>query len=96
MSVTPILTVRPVALIETLRREKGWRQADLARHSDLHPSVVSRVEAGQVPGPSVRARLARALDVPVAALWSTVHNDVAPTTNGRDRKTSIDSAQAPE
>jgi transcriptional regulator with XRE-family HTH domain len=75
MSVTTTMTVRPVGLIETLRRSRGWHQADLAARAELHPSVVSRIEAGLIPGSAVRARLASALEVPESTLWPTLRND---------------------
>lgn len=55
--------------IERFRR--GWSQAELARRARLHPSEISRYEAGWwKPTPHARAKLAAALGIPEEALFA--------------------------
>ncbi len=50
--------------LRVLRRDRGWRQADLGRRADLSRDTVSRAERGAVDGLTLGAlaRLADALD----------------------------------
>ena len=53
-----------MTVLEDLRRQKDWSQAELARRARLHPSDVSRFEGRRlVPYPSQLRKLARALGV---------------------------------
>ena len=57
------------ARVRALRRDRGWKQADLARRADLSRNVVHTTENGHsYPTADNLARLARALGVPVGAL----------------------------
>lgn len=50
--------------LKELRVRKGWSQAELARRTGIHPSVISHLEAGRFPlYPGWRRRLAEALGV---------------------------------
>lgn len=49
-----------------LRREKGWRQLDMARRLGVYQSEVSEIERGErEPGVRLAKRIARALRVSV-------------------------------
>ena len=44
------------------RIEKGWTQAELARHAEMHPASISRIEGGlSVPYESQLQKLSKAL-----------------------------------
>lgn len=60
---------RPVGRLEAMRRERGLRQVDLAQAAGVSATSVSIAEAGYVPSPRLRARIAAALDVPESELW---------------------------
>jgi len=60
---------KPVSRIESLRRDRGLRQADLAEAIGVSASYVGMVESGWVPPPHRQAALAEALKVDVADLW---------------------------
>jgi transcriptional regulator with XRE-family HTH domain len=68
---TTNVTVHPVGKIECPRRARGWRQADLAARAGIHRTVVSRVEAGHLPGAGVRALIADALEVAEGDIFLT-------------------------
>ncbi len=55
------------SILKRQRRIKGWDQAKLARMADVHPSTVSKIEAGDRAGPSVH-KVAEALGVPMEEL----------------------------
>lgn len=56
--------------LRTERERHGWSQAELARRTGIHPTTLSRLEAGKVfPYPGWKARLARALGVAGDALF---------------------------
>lgn len=38
--------------VRTARDRRGWSQSDLARHAELSPSTISRIESGDRPRPS--------------------------------------------
>ncbi len=56
--------------IEYHRTRKGWSQAQLARESGVHQSVISRLESGETQSVNLSnlQQLAQALEVPAAAL----------------------------
>ena len=56
--------------IRTLRERKGWTQERLAEEAELHRSYLGGIERG-LRNPSLKniAKLARALGVPIAALF---------------------------
>lgn len=56
----------PLALA---RLTRGWRQADVALLAGCSRRYVGLIENGYVPAPHVREAIARALDVPVEAIW---------------------------
>lgn len=48
------------------RRRRGWSQAKLARHAEMHPSQISLIESGRLkPYPGQLAKLAAALGWPL-------------------------------
>ncbi|MDP2659716.1 MAG: helix-turn-helix domain-containing protein [Dehalococcoidia bacterium] len=48
--------------IHLVRKEKGWRQLDLARRLEIYQSEVSAIERGErEPGVRLAKRIARAL-----------------------------------
>lgn len=50
--------------IRSLRQEKGWSISELARRARIHPSDMSRIEAGRAtPYKPQVTRLARALKI---------------------------------
>jgi transcriptional regulator with XRE-family HTH domain len=61
---------RLASMIKRQRKAKGIRRIDLARATKLTPAYITQLETGQRKNPSlpVLRRLARALDVPLAAL----------------------------
>lgn len=67
------------ARIRALREGRGWTQERLAAEAGLHRTYLNGIEAG-ARNPALRniVRLARALGVPVAALFA----DDAPAGQG--------------
>ena len=63
------ICIRLGARIRELRRERGWRQIDLAVHAELSKTHVSELEAGKrEPGLRTLQRLSVALDLPMSTL----------------------------
>lgn len=61
--------------LRRLRRAKGWTQAELARHANVHSVTVSRLETDRhQPDLDTLTKLAKALGVPVAALLHPNHH----------------------
>jgi transcriptional regulator with XRE-family HTH domain len=59
--------------IRELRRERGWRQIDLAAHAELSKTHINELEAGKREiGLRALERLANALDVKVSELMKTI------------------------
>jgi len=57
------------ARIRSLRKEKGWRQIDLAQHSGVHEVHISDLERGSREiGLKTMQKIARALEVKMAVL----------------------------
>ena len=55
--------------IRELRRQRGWRQIDLAAHADLSKTHVNELEAGKREvGLRTLERLAAALDMKISDL----------------------------
>lgn len=55
------------------RKHRGMSQSQLARLADVHPSTLSRLEAGKVyPYPGWKRRLGRVLGVPGDVLFDEV------------------------
>ncbi|MGW7363591.1 helix-turn-helix domain-containing protein [Streptomyces sp. NPDC054841] len=57
--------------VKKLRRSKGWSQEDLAHESDLSVATIRKVEQGGSVRVETLHVLARALDVPTSALFTT-------------------------
>lgn len=56
--------------VVTFRKMRGLKQAELSQKTGLDQSFISAVENMQTnPSAQVQIALARALEVPVAALW---------------------------
>ena len=59
--------------IRELRRERGWRQIDLAAHAELSKTHINELEAGKREiGLRALERLAEALDVKVSDLMKAI------------------------
>jgi UDP-N-acetylglucosamine 1-carboxyvinyltransferase len=59
--------------IRDLRRERGWRQIDLAAHAELSKTHVNELEAGKREvGLRTLERLAGALDLKVSDLMKSI------------------------
>jgi transcriptional regulator with XRE-family HTH domain len=72
-----------VTRLEKLRRARGWSQAELARQARLHPSEISRYEAGWwKPTPHARAKIAAALGLPEEALFAPDGTLLEESVNG--------------
>jgi len=57
--------------IRTLRKEKGWRQIDLAQHSGVHEVHISDLERGtREAGLNTILSLAHALDIKLEKLFA--------------------------
>ena len=57
--------------IRELRRQRGWRQIDLAVHAQLSKTHINELEAGKREiGLNALERLAKALDVKISELMS--------------------------
>ncbi len=55
--------------IAQLRLQRGWSQAELAKHANTSQSYIARLELGKVdPQVSTALRIARALGVPIDTL----------------------------
>jgi transcriptional regulator with XRE-family HTH domain len=76
------------ARVRSLRRERGWTLKQLGREAGLSHPFLSQLERG-LARPSVGSveRLARALQIPVALLWS------APARGGAELVRSEDGEQ---
>lgn len=62
-----------VAAIRRLMAAKGWKQQDLARESGVRPNTISDALGGTDPRIDTLSALAKALDVPLWALFCTGH-----------------------
>jgi transcriptional regulator with XRE-family HTH domain len=59
--------------LKDLRRERGWSQEDLSRHSRLHTTAISKMErADRAPRFSTVVVLAEALQVPAGRLFEGI------------------------
>ena len=59
--------------IRELRRERGWRQIDLAAHADLSKTHVNELEAGKREvGLKALERLADALEIKLSDLMKAI------------------------
>ncbi|UJA20190.1 helix-turn-helix transcriptional regulator [Thermoleophilia bacterium SCSIO 60948] len=60
-----------ISRVERARRRRGWTATELARRAGTSATVISRVEAGQRPGASLRERISEALGLPESELFAT-------------------------
>lgn len=59
--------------VRELRRERGWRQIDLAAHAELSKTHVNELERGKREvGLNALERLAEALDMKISDLMKTI------------------------
>ncbi len=65
----------PPGLLELTRRTRYWSASRLAVEAGIDRATISRAEAGAMPSPVARERIARALDTTPAALWPTTPRD---------------------
>lgn len=64
--------------LRSLRKAKGWSQADLAQRTDVHLTHISRVELGiYMPSLDFAFKAARALEVTVETLISPPQHPLA-------------------
>jgi DNA-binding XRE family transcriptional regulator len=75
------LLVEPPTPIELARRDRGWRQADLAAHAGVSRHTIALSERGYRPSEKSRRKIADALESSVAALWVDAHNDYGAAAN---------------
>ncbi len=69
--VFEIVLERLAMKLKALRKERGWKQPDLAKKSGLSPGYIARLETGRHdPKLSTLVKLAKALGVPVTELWA--------------------------
>ena len=62
--------------LETMRRQRGWSQAELARRACLNQVTVNQIERGRLrPYPSQLGKLALALGIPTES--ETLMEEVA-------------------
>ena len=68
---TQLITWTLADVFRKLREEKGWRQAELAGHAQLHRTTVTELETGRVePDPETQRRIARALGVTLGQVYA--------------------------
>jgi transcriptional regulator with XRE-family HTH domain len=59
--------------IRDLRRQRGWRQIDLAAHAELSKTYISELENGKREvGIQTLARVAEALDLKISDLMKAI------------------------
>jgi transcriptional regulator with XRE-family HTH domain len=59
--------------VRELRRERGWRQVDLAAHAELSKTHVNELERGKREvGLNALERLAEALDLKISDLMKAI------------------------
>jgi len=67
------ICVRLGRKIRELRRERGWRQIDLAAHAELSKTHINELEAGKREiGLRALERLAGALEVKISELMQSI------------------------
>lgn len=64
--------------LREIAAQRGYSLIELARRSGVSASVVYTCAKGAVPGPSVRGRLSKALQVEPSALWDVDPTEGAP------------------
>lgn len=57
-----------------LRVSKGWSKSDLAKHSELSPSAVVKIEGGKNASAKAAKKIADALQVEVSEIF-TITNE---------------------
>lgn len=58
------------SVVTRLREKDGLSMSELARRSGISPSYLSKIEAGEKnPAPAVALRIARALEIPLEAIY---------------------------
>jgi transcriptional regulator with XRE-family HTH domain len=59
--------------MKELRKERGWSQEDLSRHSGLHTTAISKMErANRSPRFQTVVILATTFEVPAGRLWEGI------------------------
>jgi len=59
--------------MKELRKERGWSQEDLSRHSGLHYTAISKMErCVRTPRFQTVVILASAFEVPAGRLWDGI------------------------
>jgi transcriptional regulator with XRE-family HTH domain len=64
---------RFAANLKDLRKERGWSQEDLSRHTRLHTTAISKMERGvRAPRFPTIVVLAEALQIPTGRLFEGI------------------------
>lgn len=64
---------RFAANLKALRKERGWSQEDLSRHTKLHTTAISKMErANRAPRFPTVVILAEALQIPAGRLFDGI------------------------
>jgi transcriptional regulator with XRE-family HTH domain len=67
------ISIRLGRKIRDLRRQRGWRQIDLAAHAELSKTQICELEVGKREvGLKALERLAQALDVKISDLMKSI------------------------
>jgi transcriptional regulator with XRE-family HTH domain len=67
------ISIRLGRKIRDLRRQRGWRQIDLAAHAELSKTHICELEVGKRQvGLKTLERLARALDMKISDLMKSI------------------------
>jgi transcriptional regulator with XRE-family HTH domain len=67
------ISIRLGRKIRDLRRQRGWRQIDLAAHAELSKTHICELEVGKRQvGHKTLERLARALDMKISDLMKSI------------------------
>jgi transcriptional regulator with XRE-family HTH domain len=78
------ICVRLGRQIRVLRRQRGWRQIDLAAHAELSKTHVSELETGKREvGLRALERISNALDIRVSELMKAVERHAEPGNSQR-------------
>jgi transcriptional regulator with XRE-family HTH domain len=76
MTVSVIPAIRNGALVRAERRRQGLSMRELAHFVGVAHATIQRVENGTLDvAPATKARIARALRVPVSELWPRGENE---------------------
>jgi transcriptional regulator with XRE-family HTH domain len=73
---------RFAANLKELRKERGWSQEDLSRHTQLHTTAISKMErADRAPRFPTIVTLAEAFEVPAGRLFAGIPEFTSPSSD---------------